>query len=503
MSTLLIGALALAIVFRYLYRGLLNPLSHIPGPPLSRWTDIAVSYYWLKGKKTVYVDELHKQYGPVVRIATNEVDICDVGAARAIHRTGGRFMKSEWYRLLIPRPFENVFSTPDPHLHSSRRRLLASPLSDTSLTRFEPQIRHMVQLAISQMSCEMKVKGSVDVFKWWLFMATDIIGELSFGESFRMLENGEKNQYSHDLEYLGSLAPIRTTFPSLIKIGAILPLPIFSKAVQAGTRVHEYARESVARHKSLVAKDSSNAKSTLFTKLDDAGEKGLSEHETCSEARGYIVAGSDTTAVTLTYLVYAVCRDSHIRDRLVSELMSLPEDFTDRHARNLPYLNQVINETLRLYTAVPGVLPRVVPEEGVQLAGFNFPRGTIVSTQAYSMHRDEDIFPEPLTFNPERWAAPTKAMKDASLPFGGGSRSEYLAKTNRFIEVEANNSVRVEKVCLGIHLARIELRLATSLFFRAFPSVKMSTHEGMCDDDMEMASYFLLSPKGHQCLVEL
>ncbi|KAH8424752.1 cytochrome P450 [Aspergillus melleus] len=434
MSMILLGILALVIILRCLYRGLLNPLSHIPGPALSRWTDIVVSFYWLKGKKAVYVDELHKKYGPVVRIAPNEVDICDVGAAKEIHKTGGRFMKSEWYRLLIPRPFENVFSTPDPHLHSSRRRLLASPLSDSSLSRFETQIRDMVQLAVDQMSREMKAKGAVDVFKWWLFIATDIIGELSFGESFRMLEKGEKNQYTHDLEYLGSLAPIRTTFPFLIKIGAILPLPIFSKAVQAGTRVHEYARESVARHKSLSDKDPSNAKSTLFTKLADAGDKGLSEHETCSEARGYIVAGSDTTAVTLTYLVYAVCRDSRIRDKLVSELMSLPENFTDRHSRNLPYLNQVINETLRLYTAVPGALPRVVPEEGAQLAGFNLPGGTIVSTQAYSMHRDENIFPDPLTFYPERWASPTKAMKDASLPFGGGSRSEYYAKSNTLIE---------------------------------------------------------------------
>ena len=203
--------------------------------------------------------------------------------------------------------------------------------------------------------------------------------------------------------------------------------------MQAGTRVHEYARESVARHKSLAAKDPSNAKGTLFTKLADAGDKGLSEHETCSEARGYIVAGSDTTAVTLTYLVYAVCQDSRIRDKLVSELISLPDNLTDRHARNLPYLNQVINETLRLYTAVPGVLPRVVPEEGAQLAGFNLPRGTIVSTQAYSMHRDPNIFPDPLTFNPERWASPTKAMKDASLPFGGGSRSEYLAKLTKSV----------------------------------------------------------------------
>ncbi|PLB47795.1 cytochrome P450 [Aspergillus steynii IBT 23096] len=479
MALVLVGVVVLTILLRFLYNGLVNPLSHIPGPLLSRWTALVMNYYWLKGKKVIYVDELHKQYGPVVRIAPNEVDICDISAAREIHKTGGRFLKSEWYRLLIPRAFESVFSTPDPHLHSFRRRLLASPLSDSSLAKFEAQVRALIDLTIRQMSRELKTKSSADVFKWWLFMTTDIIGELSFGESFRMLEKGEKNQYSHDLEHLGSLAPIRTTFPFLMKIGAVLPLPIFRQTVEAGNRLQEYARQSIERHNSYLAKDPSTAKTTLFTRLTKAGEKGLSEQETCSEARAYIVAGSDTTAVTLTYLVYAVCSDSRVRDKLVSELSSLPEPFTDRDTRNLPYLDQVIKETLRLYTAVPGALLRTVPGEGAHLAGFSFPGGTTVSTQAYSMHRDGNIFPDPLIFKPERWNSPTKEMNDASLPFGGGSR-----------------------ICLGIHLARMELRLATALFFRAFPSVRMSRGEGMSDDDMKMVSFFLLSPKGHRCLVE-
>lgn len=48
-----------------------------------------------------------------------------------------------------------------------------------------------VHMAISRMAEETQSRGVIDVFKWWLFMATDIIGELSFGESFRMLEAGE------------------------------------------------------------------------------------------------------------------------------------------------------------------------------------------------------------------------------------------------------------------------------------------------------------------------
>lgn len=136
-------------------------------------------------------------------------------------------------------------------------------------------------------------------------------------------------------------------------------------------------------------------KPTLLTKLFDAGEEGLSDPEIRDEAQGYIVAGSDTTAVTLTYLVYSVCRDEKIRNRLVDEVASLPEGFTEKDARELPYLEQVINETLRLYSAIPAALPREVPPEGAHLAGYQLPGGVTVSTQAYSFHRDQTIFPEP------------------------------------------------------------------------------------------------------------
>ena len=99
------------------------------------------------------------------------------------------------------------------------------------------------------------------------------------------------------------------------------------------------------------------------------------------------------------------------------------------------------------------------------------------------------------SFKPERWETPTKEMKDASLPFGGGSRSESTEKIHPLIELTII-------VCLGIHLARMELRLATALFFRALPNARPSTKEGMTANDMEMQSFFLMAPEGHRCLIE-
>lgn len=174
-------------------------------------------------------------------------------------------------------------------------------------------------------------------------------------------------------------------------------------------------------------KDPENPPPTLFTKLFKGEEAELlTMKEIRDEAMIYILAGSDTTALTLTYLIWAVCRDEGIRQTLVNELAGLRgnNSFDDAELRRLPYLNQVIDEALRLYASAPAGLPRVVPAGGATLAGYSFPAGTVVSTQAYSMHRIESIFPDPERFDPSRWAGATKEMRDASMAWGGGSRSK-------------------------------------------------------------------------------
>ena len=61
------------------------------------------------------------------------------------------------------------------------------------MTQFEPIIDDRVRLCMTRMEEEMRNRGVADVYMWWTFLATDIIGELSFGESFRMLELGKVN----------------------------------------------------------------------------------------------------------------------------------------------------------------------------------------------------------------------------------------------------------------------------------------------------------------------
>ncbi|KAJ4156193.1 hypothetical protein NW754_007817 [Fusarium falciforme] len=185
-SLLLLVSLLLSIgLVRKLYTVIHDPLSSIPGPWYSRWTELPLKYFWLTGQRTECV------LCPIVRIGPQEVDVSEVASAKVIHRVGSGFPKSRFYQNVTSGSTINVFSTTDPNQHKALRRLLSSPLSDASLKSLEPLIDSRVCLTIQKMKEEAEKRGAADVFKWWLFMATDIIGELSFGDSFCMLEQGK------------------------------------------------------------------------------------------------------------------------------------------------------------------------------------------------------------------------------------------------------------------------------------------------------------------------
>lgn len=202
----------------------------------------------------------------------------------------------------------------------------------------------------------------------------------------------KKNQYSRDLDNVLASSALRVTFPFLMNLFSYLPLPIVKNAAAAGKRLGVYASQSVQRYRDYLAADPLNPKQSLFAKVYDSG---LSDAEIQEEAANYIVAGSDTTACAMTYLVYRVSQNKRVREKLVAELANVPEPVTDGSLRGLPYLDQVITEALRLHSPAPAALPRLVPVEGATFTGFDLPGGVTVGNQSYSLHRDPNIFPDP------------------------------------------------------------------------------------------------------------
>jgi cytochrome P450 len=235
----------------------------------------------------------------------------------------------------------------------------------------------------------------------------------------------QRHQYFRDLEDAAPVLALRSLFPfvnRLIRWG--VPLPGLKRANLMIQRAKSSAEDRLQRHGMLTADEGTNHKPTLFTKLHAAGEENLSKEELLSNAQLYIIAGSDTTGNALTWLIWLVCKHPEVKEKLLAELRTVPEPLNYMDLKDLSYLGSVIDESLRLYPPIPSTLLRSVPAKGVELAGYWFEGGTTVSTQAYTLHRDASVFPNPDTFDPSRWDKSTKAMKDAYMAFGAGSRSK-------------------------------------------------------------------------------
>lgn len=123
-----------------------------------------------------------------------------------------------------------------------------------------------------------------------------------------------------------------------------------------------------------------------------------------------ILAGSDTTAISLRSIIYYVLKHPRSLEKLTNELRQAKQEgrlsatVTWKEAQNLEYLDACIKEAGRLHPATGLVLERVVPSGGMNICGKHFKAGTVVGMNAWVVHRDKDVFGEDaFEWSPERW----------------------------------------------------------------------------------------------------
>lgn len=368
----------------------------------------------------------------------------------------------------------------DSKSHGVRRRLFGPGFAKTNIRRnWEGTVKDKVVLAVKKMKHEIQKTGKADVLKWWTLMASDVSSTLLFGDSFHTLEEGKSNEYIRTLTKALTANGIAAELPLLRMIGKKLPFQATNELFNTNEILSSYAKTAVRNLKSTHGNSSRN----IFSNIQAAAEKGemLQDEDVEAETMALFVAGTDTTAISLTYLVWAVLTRPELRRQVEGEVAALPEEYADADVEKLPLVNAVIEETLRLYGAAPGALPRVVPPGGRDMGGYFIPQGTCATTHAYSAHRDPDLFPQPEEFRPSRWLVGsddylTDAARAVYAPFGGGARA-----------------------CLGQHIAYSELRIGAAEFFRQLVGAKLA--ESVTDESMWMENFFLIAPKAHQCEV--
>ncbi|CAI0645221.1 unnamed protein product [Colletotrichum noveboracense] len=387
----LLASIILISILRIVLRSLLSPLKYIPGPWYSHFTHYVLKYHVVMGRRIFYVDDLHRKYGDIVRPSPGEVSVVSVDGHRKIYSVSSRCTKHEWYLKFGGHPYPGLFTMTDHQEHAQRRKMFARAFSKSQLrVQWEDNIRAIAKKAVNRIADDLKENGKADVLKWWTFMTSDISGELMFGESWDMLGKGQKNEFIRSVAIYIQSSGLTAELPLIKTVGRLIPHPWCRTVFRGWDYVLDYASRAVENSKKRTQMGERNIFGTILA----GAEKGeiLTEFDIKNEAGNFTVAATDTTAVTLSYLIYAVLSRPKLQAEIEAEVANLPDNFTDADVETLPLLNATISETNRLLAAAQGAFPRRAPSGGLNLEGYMIPENTTVSAQSYTMHRKENLF---------------------------------------------------------------------------------------------------------------
>ncbi|KAI0382942.1 cytochrome P450 3A13 [Hypomontagnella monticulosa] len=472
LNPFLLGATCLALAILYIWRCIASPLRTIPGPGLSLFSSWIIKYHEFNAHRTRYVHSLHQKYGPVVRVAPNEVSFATLEGVKEIYGAGGSgYNKTEFYNLFTVYGRRTMFSTLNKEDHAKRKRILADRYANTNILKSGSLdgIRERARRFIER--CSRSIGGSVDIFVSLHDYAFDCVTHHLFHPyGSNSLQNLGDEEIMKQVTFDDSLQNRLVQYynPSLHKtIGNILSL--FAKPRQTPLA------------DDLVMSASAKTGPAQFTLLNRMQDKnyGMEQLDMAAECLDHMAAGIDTTGDALCFLMWQISQPGslHVQRRLQAELCANPDAPFDK----LPYLDAVVSEGLRCFPAIPMSLPRYVPPGGRTIDGYYVPGSTIVSVQAYSAHRiDEAVFPRPNSFEPERWLQADGELdrKRLFFAFASGGRG-----------------------CIGKHLALAEMKILLRDVYSRFTTMP---DPSMTAQDMEMSDQLISSqPRGKKCLLRL
>ncbi len=159
--------------------------------------------------------------------------------------------------------------------------------------------------------------------------------------------------------------------------------------------------------------------SLLLAARDEDGAP-MSDVELRDQLMTLIAAGHETTATALSWAVERLLAEPQVAERLTAEVLAAGgADLDLARIKQLPYLDAVVKETLRVRPVLPLVLRRLQADWSI--GGYELPAGTFVGASIYLAHRRPETYPDPMRFAPERFLD-AKPDPFAWLPFGGGQR---------------------------------------------------------------------------------
>ncbi|KAK3951944.1 cytochrome P450 [Pseudoneurospora amorphoporcata] len=462
--------LVLYTIYVAIYRLYLSPLASIPGPRLAALTQWYEFYYdiILPGQFVFKTVELHKKYGPIIRVNPWEVHISD----------------PDFYREFLPAGTSSVVSTVPHELHKLRRSALVHFFSTASVRNLQPVIEDRVDALLARLREHGKRKKQtpIDMLHPFSALAYDIINEYAFAKAEHAVEHptfrsditGGLNtgvQYGKLFQHIPILLTTLERLPP--KFLASIS-PAYSSFLSTCESITSQITEISQKLHSNKGDDLDLSHPTIFHSLLTSDALPPSEKtipRIADEGRVLIEAGGLTIAWALTIATFHLLhqRDTTLR-KLQAELRAAIPDASESTPlatlERLPYLKAVVKESFRLSLGSSSRITRVAPDEALRFSPSDIclqsyrddpkevvekykkewvlPPGTEVSMTSYQISANEEVFPDAKAFRPERWLE-GKELDRYLTSFGAGPRA-----------------------CLGMQLAYAEMYLVLAKTWRVW-----------------------------------
>lgn len=366
-----------ALVGLCIYRRWFHPLAAFPGPALYAVTDLPQHLgSMVRGTWHKQSLELHRRYGPVVRVGPNSL-IMDGSIAwpQVYGRQPGGLEYSKLRLFFGPENAASIISAPRDD-HRRQRRHLAHAFSEAALVEQRDFVMKHLNLLIRKIAEHAHEGRPLNAVDWMNFMTFDVIGDLGFGDSFGSLDRGDYHPWVRiitDALPGFALARLVTYYPVLKPVFPLLggqkfinQMRTLSSISDAKTDARIAAGEQPGRRDFI----------TYVNRKTRSGEDGMTPEEKRLTGQILIVAGSETTSSTLAASFFFLGHHPEALARLRAEIRGAYAAEADVDMKNVPrlaYLSACIEETLRLYPPGVEIPPRVSP--GAEVDGKFVPAG--------------------------------------------------------------------------------------------------------------------------------
>ncbi|KAH6957495.1 cytochrome P450 [Fusarium avenaceum] len=435
-------------IYTTIYNLYFHPLAGFPGP-----REAALSQNWVyknseTGRIEPLLEKLHDQYkSHAIRIAPNELHITDVSLYKKIYSQNDPWSKNGDFYAAFGTP-HSVFVETDHGLHRERRKLLNPYFSRGGVLNVQDLILEKVEKLVVRFG-KLPPGFKVNLYNAFRCLTVDIISDYASGTSLNQTETADDDFFGTYIESFEAFSDNLWHMcyrPLMRAIITSAPACIAKRLSKEGQSIVRLLEANTA------ALQSYRTKPDVGRPVVYAALNGCSQEEAVAEATDILAAGSDTTAYTLTVALWHIIDNRAIRDELVEALFRhIPDakNIPDLPAlEKIPILNAIAKECVRIASAVPGRLPRIVPSHAALFVdGKKVPEGTIVGMSAYTMNRSQELWGHNADeFDPSRWlTGDNAAMEQNMASFSKGRRS-----------------------CIGQPLAYAEIHIVLAYLLRNF-----------------------------------